>query len=60
MRTEEPSETLKVVAFTVQIYVPVWFTVKHENNYIKILFGIIQGVREMEPTSQKFTKDIVF
>ena len=51
---------MKVVAFTVQIYVPVWFTVKHENNYIKILFGIIQGVREMEPTSQKFTKDIVF
>jgi hypothetical protein len=44
-RTEEPNETLKIlVTFTVQIYVPVWFMVKHESNFTRvpeILFGII-------------------
>jgi hypothetical protein len=60
-RTEEPSETLKIlVTFIVQIYAPVWFMVKHDTNFTEILFGFIQGVKEIEPTSQKFTKDIVF
>ncbi len=34
--------------------------VKHDTNFTEILFGFIQGVKEIEPTSQKFTKDIVF
>lgn len=51
-RTVEPTETLKtLVTFIVQIYAPVWFMVKHVNNFTKgpmILFDIIGAMKEVE------------